>query len=144
METMLQDGIIYFGKHMSGNTPEVHIIANKPFTAAIVFGLNMALLITFSTIDCALKIMFQRMTQVLTVLVISRMVLNLKDSDPRAKEEAETYKTVVGSLLERSRFYQTSETHGAWVVGQKTKSSVVGNLGNDLRYTSVLDVEPSQ
>jgi hypothetical protein len=138
METMLQDGIIYFGKHTSNYTPEVYVIANKPFIAAIVFGLNMALLITFATIDCALKVVFQRITQVLTVLVISRMVLNLKDCDPPAKEETENYETVVND------FYQTSESHGAWVIEPKKKSSVIGNLGNDLVHTSLFDVEPSQ
>jgi hypothetical protein len=141
METMLQDGIIYFGKHMSSNIPAVHVTANKPFIAAVVFGLNTILLITFVTINCALKVVFQRMTQVLTVLMISHMVLNLKDSDPSVQEEAESYETVVGSFLERNNIYQTSESHGAWVV---EKSSVTGNLGNDLVHTSVSDVESSQ
>jgi hypothetical protein len=140
METMLQDGIIYFGKHLSSNIPA----ANKPFIAAVVFGLNATLLITFVTIDCAIKVICQRMTQVLTVLMISHMVLNLKDSDRRAKEEAENYVTVAGSLLGRNKSYQTSESHGAWAVGAKTKSSIIGNLGKDLVHTSVLDVEPSQ
>ena len=144
LETMLQDGIIYFGKHMSSNIPAVYVIANKPFIAAVVFGLNTILLITFVTINCALKVVFQRMTQVLTVLMISHMVLNLKDSDPPAQEEAESYETVVGSFLEGNNFYQTSESHGAWVVEPKKKSSVIGSLGNDLVHTSVSAIESPQ
>ena len=103
----------------------------------------MTLLITFVTINCAIKVIFQRMTQVLTVLMISHMVLNLKDSDRRAKE-AETYQTVAGSLLGRSKFHQTSESHSAWVVESKKKPNVIGNLGNDLVHPSVLGVGPSQ
>jgi len=98
----------------------------------MIFGLNLSLVITFATVHCALHLVFQRMTQVLTVLVISHMWLNLKGSHPPAQEEDESCNEVIGSLTKRSQVHQTSVSFDAWVVGQKTMSSIIGNLGNDL------------
>jgi len=92
----------------------------------MVFALNLSLVITFATVHCALQLVFQRMMQVLTVLMISHMCLNLKGSHSPAQEEDESYDEVIGSLT------KSSVSLSAWVVGQKTMSSVVGNLGNDL------------
>jgi hypothetical protein len=75
VESMLQAGIYYFGKHTS---IEVHVATNQQFPAAIVFGLHISMVITFVTVECAAQLVFQRMTQVLTVVMISHMFLNLR------------------------------------------------------------------
>ena len=100
----------------------------------------MALVILFATVHCALQVMFQRMTQVLTVLMISHMCLSLKVNNSLAQEEDnESYDLVVCSLPKRGKVHQMSVSLDAWVSRHKTMSSIVGNLGNDLAHTSMLD-----
>ena len=98
----------------------------------------MSLVITITTVHCALQIMFQRMTQVLTVVMISHMCLSLKDSNSRVQEEDESADVVFGSLAEREKVHRTSATLDAWIARQKTMSTFVGPLGNDLVHTSTL------
>jgi len=75
--------------------------------------------------------MFQRMTQVLTVVMISHMWQSLKDRDSLSQKEDETYDLSDGSLAK-------NKVH-TWVVRQKAMSTMVGTLGNDLEHTSMLD-----
>jgi hypothetical protein len=77
------------------------------------------------------------MTQVLTALMISHMFLNLKDINSRVQDKSSDL--VLGSFSKRDKSYQTSASLGAWFVGQKTTTSVVGTLGNDLVHSSILD-----
>ena len=79
----------------------------------------------------------------LTVVMISHMVLHLKRSDPPVQEEAESDDMVVGSLIARDGAYQTFVSLDAWAIKQKTMSSVVGTLGNDLVHSSMSDYEHS-
>ena len=114
------------------------IVINNQFLAVIVLGLNLSLVITFATVHCALQVMFQRMTQVLTVLMISHMCLSLKDRDSLIQKEDESYDLTFGSLAERDNV-QTAVSLDTWIVRQKAMSGVVGTLGNDLEHTSMLD-----
>ena len=93
----------------------------------------------FATVECALQVMFQRMTQVLTVVMISHMCLNLKENKSLVQKEDESYDYPVDSLVERHEVHQTAVSLDAWDVRQKTMSSVVGTLGNDLMHTSIFD-----
>ena len=83
--------------------------------------------------------MFQRMTQVLTVVMISHMCLSLKDRDALVHKEDESYDNTIGSLAERDNVHQTAVSLDTWIVRRKAMSSVVGTLGNDLDHTSILD-----
>jgi hypothetical protein len=105
----------------------------------MVLGLNLSLVITFATVNCAFQVVFQRMTQVLTVVMISHMCLNLKDSNSRVQEEDESSDLVFGSFAKRDKVNRTSASLDAWLARQKTMTSVVGTLGNDLVHTSMLD-----
>jgi len=117
---MLQDGIAYFG---------------------MVVVLNASMIISFSTDVCPRQLIFQRITQVLTVVMISHMFLNLKRSSPPAQEDYESYIITFGSLMETDKAYQTSVSLDAW---PKTMSSVIGTLGNDLALSSISDTDSSQ
>jgi hypothetical protein len=86
------------------NPQEVHLITGKPFVAAMVFGLNISMVITFATARCAYQLVLQRMTQVLTVVMISHMFLNLKGGKSRAREGAESTNVTFGSLVDRETF----------------------------------------
>jgi hypothetical protein len=97
------------------------------------------MIIVFSTVDCALRLVFQRLTQVLTVVMISRMFLSLKRGSPTAQEEDVSYNMTFGSIMERDKTHPTSIILDAWVIGPKTMSRVVGTLGNDLELDSSSD-----
>ena len=102
----------------------------------MVVILNASMVITFSTVHCDLQLIFQRMTQVLTVVMISHMFLNLKRSSPSAQEEDESHNITLGSFMERDKAYQSSVSFDGW---PKTMSSVIGTLGNDLVLNSTSD-----
>ncbi len=97
----------------------------------------MSLVITFMTLDWPLQVMLQRMTQVLTVVMISHMWLSLKGSNSQVQKEDESYDLAVGSLAKRDRVHQTSVSLEASIVRQNVMSSMVGTLGNDLEYTFI-------
>ena len=134
VELMLQDGIYYFGEHMSNKPQEVHVIPNKQFAAVIVFAFNASLVITFATVGCAIQLIFQRMTQVLTVVMVSHMFLNLRGSKPRVQDETEENDVTFGSLFEREKAYRARQSLSTWVT-----ETIIGTLGNDLVHTSILD-----
>jgi hypothetical protein len=100
VESLLQDGIYYFGKRRS---QEVHFIASKPFVAAMVFGLNASMVTVFAATPCTYQLILQRMTQVLTVVMVSHMFLNLKGSNSRAFEGAVSTNVVFGSMVDREK-----------------------------------------
>ena len=76
----------------------------------------------------------------LTVLMISHMCLSLKVNNSLAQEEDnESYDLGVCSLAESVEVHQMSVSLDAWDSRQRTMSSIVGNLGNDLVHTSMLD-----
>ena len=100
--------------------------------------LNVTTIIALKTIQCAIQLIFQRMTQVLTVVMISRMFLNLKRNPP-AEEEDESHNMVFASMMERNKAHPTTVSLDPWVIGPKTMSSVVGTLGNDLELSSSSD-----
>jgi hypothetical protein len=100
VESLLQDGIYYFGKRRS---QEVHFIASKPFVAAMVFGLNISMVIILTAAPCADQLILQRMTQVLTVVMVSHMFLDLKGTSSRAREGAESTTVVFGSLVDKEK-----------------------------------------
>jgi len=118
LQTMLQDGVVYFG---------------------MVTVLNVTMIIAFKTIQCALQLIFQRMTQVLTVVMISHMFLNLKRNIPLPQEEDEGPNMTFASIMERDKTHPTTVSLDPWVTGPKTMSSVVGTLGNDLELSSSSD-----
>ena len=93
----------------------------------------------FATVHCSLQVMFQRMTQVLTVVMVSHMCLNLKVNRSLAQKEDESDDLSVGSLAERVDGHQTAVSLDPWEVTQKRMSTVIGTLGNDLRHTSIFD-----
>ena len=102
--------------------------------------LNVTTIIALQTIQCAIKLIFQRMTQVLTVVMISHMFLNLKRSPP-AEEEDESHNMTFASMTERKTAHPTtvSISLDPWVIGPKTITSVVGTLGKDLELSSSSD-----
>jgi hypothetical protein len=104
----------------------------------MVFVLNISMVITFVTVECAVQLVFQRMTQVLTVVMISHMFLNLKGSNSPAQEETESHDMPFGSLIEREKVDQALGSLDAWLSGAKM-SSIVGTLGNDLVHSSLSD-----
>ena len=63
-----------------------------PFSA-MVFSLNVATVVTFATLPCALQLL-QRPTQVLTVIMVSHMFLNLKARDNHVLRDAESRGTL--------------------------------------------------
>lgn len=105
----------------------------------MVVVLNVSMIIAFTTIHCALRLIFQRMTQVLTVVMISHMFLNLKRNLLPAQEEDESYNMTIGSIMEKNKVHPTTVSLDPWVIGSKTISSVVGTLGNDLELNSSSD-----
>jgi len=123
------------------------LVSNFAFTncnmlihyAATVFTLNAATLLTFATLPAALQLLLQRITQVLSVVMISHMFLNLKGSTRRGSKEDESRSASSGCRTKRPEAYGTVvslETRG---MGPKYMSSFVGNLGNELIHTSILD-----
>lgn len=112
----------------------------EPTTVVIVFGLNISLVITFATVECAIQLIFQRMTQVLAVVMISRMVLNLK-GNPGAQKRNDRDDMGLGSSVDKETAYQDQAPVplDTWVIAPEKISSIVGNLGNDLVHTSLMD-----
>lgn len=114
-----------------------HVIIKEPISAVIVFGLNISLVITFVTVECAIQLIFQRMTQVLAVVMISRMVLNLK-SNPRAQKQKERDDMGLGSSVDEENAHQAPVPLDTWVIAPENISSIVGTLGNELVHTTLL------
>jgi hypothetical protein len=104
-----------------------------------VFTLNVATVVTFATLPPALELLLQRITQVLSVVMISHMFLNLKGSNRRRSKEAESHSTRSGYHTKRSEVYETVVSLDTRVTRPKLMSSLVGNLGNELIHTSILD-----
>ena len=96
VETMLQAGIYYFGKQRPNDD---HVAAKQQFIAAIVFALNISMVVTFVTVECATQLIFQRMSQVLTVVMISHMFLNLRRGEPRAQDRTKCWMMVYARLV---------------------------------------------
>ena len=104
----------------------------------MVVVLNVTTIIALQTIQCAIKLIFQRMTQVLTVVMISHMFLNLKRSPP-AEEEDESHNMTFASMTGRKTAHPTTVSLDPWVIGPKPITSVVGTLGKDLELSSSSD-----
>jgi len=110
-ELMLRDGLYYF---------------------AMVLTLNVATVVTFATLPCALQLLLQRLAQVMTVVMISHMFLNLKGRG--LQDSRSTAQT------RRPDPSETAISFDTRVIGRKKMSStLVGNLGNDLIRISMLD-----
>jgi hypothetical protein len=136
---MLQDGIYYFGEHAFNSPQGIHVITNKQCITAIVFGLNIAMVIMFAAFHCGLQLILQRTTQVLTVVMISHMFLNLKASNSPAQQETESDDEAVGPQTKEKKLRQTSIAFEVQFTRPKKMSNIIGNLGNELVHTSVLD-----
>ena len=99
--------------------------------SATVFTLNVATVVTFATLPCALQLLLQRVAQVMTVVMISHMFLNLKGREGHGSRSSIYTKRLdpVGTVI----------SFGNRVAGRKDMSStLVGNLGNDLMHLSIL------
>jgi hypothetical protein len=123
VESLLQDGIYYFGKRRS---QEVHFIASKPFVAGMVFGLNISMVIVFAATPGTYQVILQRMTQVVMVVMVSHMFLDLKGSNSRVREGAESTNVGFGSLMDREK-----STHilSDWIFGSVGQSRVEVDYG---------------
>lgn len=107
-----------------------------PFSA-MVFSLNVATVVTFATLPCALQLLLQRPTQVLTVIMISHMFLNLKGRDNHVSRDAES--RGIRSNNRSNPFGTTISLETQVKESEKMSNVLVGNLGNDLIRTSILD-----
>lgn len=107
--------------------------------SATVFTLNVATVVTFATLPDALQLLLQRITQVLTVVMISHMFLNLKGSHHRGSKEAESRSAPSGCRTERPGACETALSYETRATRPKHMSSLVGTLGNELIHTSVSD-----
>lgn len=98
----------------------------------MVLTLNVATVVTFATLPCALQLLLQRLAQVMTVVMISHMFLNLKGRGPQ------DYRSITHT--KRPDPGETAISLDARVIGRgKMSSTLVGNLGNDLIRISILD-----
>ena len=132
---MLRDGIYYFGKHLSESNRATLI----PFSVMVLI-LNVATVVTFATLPCALQLLLQRLAQVLTVIMISHMFLNLKGRDRHGSKDAESRGTWSNTRTRHSQPFGTAISLETRVKGpEKMSNTLVGNLGNDLMRTSILD-----
>ena len=105
-----------------------------PFSA-MVFSLNVATVVTFAKLPCALQLL-QRPTQVLTLIMVSHMFLNLKARDNHVLRDAESR----GTVKQRVKSFGTTISLETQVKeSEKMSNALVGNLGNDLIRTSILD-----
>lgn len=102
----------------------------------MVFTLNVATVVTFATLPPALQLLLLRITQVLTVVMISHMFLNLKGSTHRGSKEAESGSVPSRYHTEPPEAYQTSVSCETRSSRPKHMSTMVGNLGNELFHTS--------
>src|SRR5258708_35361982 len=104
--------------------------------SATVCTLNVATVVTFLTLRCALRLLLQRITQVLTVVMISHMFLNLKGLDRRNQEDAESRGAPSSSCMKGPpKLYVTMMSLETRASGPKNLFSVVGTLGSDLQHT---------
>jgi len=117
-DRMLQDGIYYF---------------------ATVFTLNVATAVTFAKLHPGSQLLLQRMTQVIAVVMISHMFLNLKGSDCRGQEGTESRGALSSSRTMGPEPYERVIPLKTRLLGPRKMSTLVGNLGNDLIHTSILD-----
>lgn len=93
------------------------------------------MVITFATVECAIQLIFQRMTQVLMVVMISHMVLNLKGSNAQAQGQSVSNNPTPDSVMIRKRDHQAPISLDTWLIEPGKMSSVVGTSGNDLVHT---------
>lgn len=101
----------------------------------MVFTLNVATVVTFATLPCALQLLLQRLAQVMTVIMISHMFLNLKGRDLQGPKDRGAR-----SSTKRPDPFETGISLDTRVIGRgKMSSTLVGNLGNDLMRISILD-----
>lgn len=107
--------------------------------SAMVFTLNVATVVTFATLPPALQLLLLRITQVLTVVMISHMFLNLKGSTHRGSKEAESRSAPSCYRTEPPEAHQTSVSYETQSTRPKHMSALVGNLGNELVNTSELE-----
>ena len=107
-----------------------------PFSAT-VFSLNVATVVTFATLPCTLQQLLQCPTQVLTVIMVSHMFLNLKGRDNHVSRDAESRGT--RSNNRSYPFGTTISLETRVKESEKMSNALVGNLGNDLIRTSMLD-----
>jgi len=98
----------------------------------MVFTLNVATVVTFATLPCALQLLLQRLAQVMTVVMISHMFLNLKGRDLKGSKDHGTR-----SSTKRPDPFETTISFDTR--RKKMSSTLVGNLGNDLMRISILD-----
>jgi hypothetical protein len=110
------------------------------FFSAMVFTLNVATVVTFATLPCALQLFLQRITQVVTMVMISHMFLNLKGCDHHDSTGVESCSTRLSFRMQGPECSEIAILFEPRVTGaDKISSTLVGNLGNDLRHTSILD-----
>ena len=94
-------------------------------------------MVTFATLPCALQLLLQRLTQVLTVVMISHMFLDLKGRDRPGSKDAESHGAWSRSRAKRPDPLETAismETRD-----KKMSITLVGNLGNELMRVSMSD-----
>lgn len=108
--------------------------------SATVLTLNVITMVAFavSKKNFGLQLLLQRITQVLTVVMISHMFLNLKASNRHGSKDAESRGAPSGSRTMHPGAYETVASQETRVTESKHLSSVVGNLGNDLIPPSIL------
>ena len=111
-----------------------------PFSAT-VFSLNVATVVTFVTLRLtpALQLLLQRMTQVLTVVMISHMFPNLKGGTRHDSKDSELYGAPWSFGTRRPEPYERETSLFTRIKRPKKLSILVGNLGNELMHTSILD-----
>jgi len=118
-ELMLRDGLYYF---------------------TMVLTLNVAMVVTFATLPCALQLLLQRQTQVLTVVMISHMFLNLKGRDLHEVKDAESRGTRSNTRGMHSEPLETAISLDIRVKRpERISETLVENLGTDVLDTSMLD-----
>jgi len=107
--------------------------------SATVFILNLATMVTFATLhDFALQLLLLRITQVLTVVMISHMFLNLKGSNRHGSRDAGSRRVASSSRTKRSEACETEVSLETRATVPKHMASLVGNLGNELMHPSIL------
>jgi hypothetical protein len=103
----------------------------------MVFTLNVATVVTFATLPCALQLLLQRLAQVMAVVMISHMFLNLKGRDLKGSND---HSGLSRSSTKRPDPFETMISLDTRGIGRKKMSStLVGNLGNDLMRISIMD-----
>lgn len=106
---------------------------------ATVSTLNVATMVTFAELSFAFQLLLQRITQVLTVVMVSRMFLNLKGSIRYGSKGAESRGVPLSSGMMHVEASEIAASLETQVTGPNHMSTLVGNLGNDLMHSSILD-----